>query len=324
MASTLQQAEKLSGWWMQESVEGDITNWLSSEGVGFVMRQAAWAAGYGCKKNRLGLLIADGKVFSEQHMDNAGRFRGRFKIGGEKEKVVVCEGAPLIPTRTAWIEGEWKDGALEMIVWDESKTKKLREAKRSMSEDGNELTTVATMFLTDGSEAVVTTKHSRIEEAPLTLDKCNGWCPVLVSGDMPSIGKPDLLSSLSDSLEAVFPSAAALQESMEQSFKKKELGEGEMAVSYAEVSDSEFTNEVTKADGSKYTLSYQLDGETSTWRVGFLVDGVEYITYYLRIVTDPLRVEGWCILPNGDRVSQPAISAIEDTLGLALKCFLKK
>jgi len=315
--------EKFCGWWMQESVEGDITNWLSSEGVGFVMRQAAWAAGYGSGKNKMGLLISDETVFSEQHMDNAGRFRGKFKIGGEKEKVVVCEGAPLIATRTAWIEGKWADGAIEMHIWDESKGKKLREATRSVSEDGNLLTTVAKMFLNDGTEAVVTMTHRRTEQVPLTLDKCKGWSPVLVFGDLPSPGNTDLLSSLSDSLEAVFPSATALQDSIQQGFKNKELADDEKTVSYEEVSTSDFTNEVTKSDGSKYTLSYRLDKENSTWRVGFLTDGTEHIAYYIHVVANPLRVEGWCILPNGDRVSQPAVHAIEDTIGQALKCFQK-
>lgn len=317
--------EKFCGWWMQGKVEGDVTNWLTSEGVGFLMRQAAWAAGYGAGKSKMGLLISDGVVYNEQHLDSAGRFRSKFKLGGEKEKLVVCEGAPLIPTKTAWIEGKWTDdGALEMTLWDETKSKKIREARRSVSEDGSQLTTVATMFLSDGSSAAVTTTHNRMEEPPLNPETCSSWCPVLISADSQSPGNPDLLSALSDSLEGIFPSEAALLETMEKIYKKKPLSDDEKAVSYSEVSASEFSNEITKSDGSKYTLSYQFDKEKNTWKIGFMTDGTEHLTYFLRVITGPLRVEGWCLLPNGDRHSPPSVLAIEDTIGQARKLFLEK
>jgi len=316
---------KFCGWWMQGNVEGDVTNWLTSEGVGFLMRQAAWAAGYGAGKAKVGLLIADDVVYTEQHMDSAGRFRSKFKLGGEKEKIVVCEGAPLVPMKTAWIEGKWtEDGALEMTLWDETKSKKLREARRSVSEDGSQLTTVATMFLGDGSQAAVTTTHNRMEDPPLNLETCSSWCPVLVSADSQSPGNPDLLSAVSDSLEGVFPSEAALLEAIEQTYKKKQLVDDEKTISYSEVSTTEFSNEITKSDGSKYTLSYQFDEAKNTWRIGFISDGTEHITYFLSVITSPLRVEGWCSLPNGDRHSQPAVQALEDSIGQARKFFLEK
>lgn len=317
--------ENMTGWWMQDSVQGNVTEWLSSENVGFLMRQAAWATGYGKGKNKLGLLVQGDKIYIQQELDMAGRFRSSFQLGGEKQKIVMSEGAPLIPTRQAWIEGvKGSDGnSLEMTLWDESKEKKLREAKRTVSEDGKQMTTVAKMFLADGTEAMITTTHVRMDDEPLTADSVSSWCPVMVHGDAESPSNPDLKSAVTEPLETLFPSKEKLLECMVQVFKNKEKAPDESSVSYNEVSPTDFSNEVTKTDGSTYILKYEMDKESSLWKCALIAGGSEQVCFHFNVVTSPLRAEGWVIIPSGERHSSPAVGPLEDTIGAAVK-HLKK
>eukprot|EP00933_Yihiella_yeosuensis_P075213 TRINITY_DN8446_c0_g1_i2.p1 TRINITY_DN8446_c0_g1~~TRINITY_DN8446_c0_g1_i2.p1 ORF type:complete len:332 (+),score=61.51 TRINITY_DN8446_c0_g1_i2:93-998(+) len=292
--------DQYNGWWIQDQLEGDITPWFVSENVGFVMRQAAWATGYGAGKNKLGFLIHDGIIYSEQDIYMAGRFRGRCKLGGGKTKL---------------------DGAIEIVVHDETKTKKLREARRVLSGDGAKLITDAKMFLSDGKELLVRMTHKRMSLPQLSSVECLRWCPVLVHADVPSPGNPELKSAISDPLDSFFPSQDDLLESLKHIFKHKPLAKDETSVSYNEVSDFEFTNDVTKSDGSKFLLRHEFDKESLTWKVGLIIDRIETMKYFMRILSAPLRVEGWCTLPNGDRHSPPAVSAVEDCIGDAQKYF---
>lgn len=309
-------AEKFTGCWIQESVTGDLTEWFTSENVSFFMRQAAWAARYGSERNKLSMLIHDGTLYAEQIVHMAGRFRTSFKLGGDFEKILLCEGAPLVPLRTAWIKGKHsEDGSIEFVVYNEEQQKKIRQARRFVTEDGMRVVTEARIFLSSGKEARVTQTYRRTNEPPLAIQSCSAWCPVLIFADR----SPEQKSAVTDSLDKFFDSQTMLMDNVEHVLKYKELGAGEKHVAFNAISNTQFTNEVTMTDGSQFLLKYELEKEAFSWKVELIADGVEHLKYFFRILTNPLRLESWVVLPNGDRHSAPAVSALEEIMGVAIR-----
>jgi len=308
--------DQISACWIQESVTGDVTEWLTSENVSFLMRQAAWAARYGSGKNKLSMLVHDGTFYAEQLLDMAGRFRTNFKLGGDLEKILLCEGAPLVPLQTAWIQGKLsEDGSLEFVVYDEEQQKVIRQARRFVTENGMRLVTEARIFLSSGAEALITQTYRRTNESPLTIQICSAWCPVLTFADR----NPVLKSAVTDSLDEFFASQGILMDSIEHALKYKELGASEKNISFNAISNTEFSNEVTMTDDSQFLLKYELEKEALAWKVVLIADGAEHFTYFFRILTDPLRLESWVVLPEGDRISAPAVSALEEIVGAAIR-----
>lgn len=110
---------------------------------------------------------------------------------------------------------------------------------------------------------------------------------------------------------------------IEYAMKHKELAPGEKSVSCHHISDTEFTNEVTLTEGSPlgslFLLRYELDKQALQWKAALVVDGTEKLTYSCRILSGPLRLECWVVLADGDRVSAPAVSALEELIVAAVR-----
>merc|ERR1712241_1322660 len=87
--------EKFNGNWVQESLDGDITKWLQSLGVGLLARQFAYAGSYGKGLNTWRILIHEGTHYTEQTGPNFW-IHQKFKIGAEeKTRTSISDAAPL-------------------------------------------------------------------------------------------------------------------------------------------------------------------------------------------------------------------------------------
>lgn len=286
-------ADKLNGTWLQETLEGDITEWFTYEGVGWVQRQALWMVGYGNGKTMLDQLYHDGKCYSIKTVDETNNFRGYVPITGKKEPLLFSESFPFAQIRNMEIQGSIDaDGSLETIIYQPSGAEHSR-ATRSVSEDGQVMTTTMTFPAgewggEEGGTLTMTSTHRKQATARLIAEEVAGWAPGCTMTDAIESGVEGKKLAISFSLEGMFPSGQAIMKLLEETNRKPE---GESNIE--ERGLGAFVVTVTEPGGAVVTHEQKFDHEALTFDVTVGSGGTSFGTWHFRVIAGPLRLTCW-------------------------------
>lgn len=283
---------KFSGVWAKDKTEGDITDWLKAQNVGFLARQAAWGFGYG-KGLQQRTLIEDGVCYEEQvvALDKVGYFPvgGRIKLDGSRQKITFFEGAPLIPPKSMLVEGRVTDTGMEFTMFHLS-GELHSSSVRSISEDGSELTTEVTAHV-NGKELKMNMTHKKTDDAVPVVEDMLSACMVSVFVDAIPEDSQYKNSAISDSLEEYFASAGQCWEALVAWQKAKKLGDTEKEISWEEVSDAEFIAHITNKDDSKASLVHKVDKDACTSTASYTMGDTVIVAFDFHVRSDPIRLE---------------------------------
>eukprot|EP00443_Scrippsiella_acuminata_P045044 CAMPEP_0115188432 /NCGR_PEP_ID=MMETSP0270-20121206/11007_1 /TAXON_ID=71861 /ORGANISM="Scrippsiella trochoidea, Strain CCMP3099" /LENGTH=323 /DNA_ID=CAMNT_0002601613 /DNA_START=72 /DNA_END=1040 /DNA_ORIENTATION=- len=297
---------KFNGVWIKDTTDGDMTDFLKFNNVGMLMRQAAWAFGYGKGVSRARNVFADGVMYEEVlvFIDKVGWWflGGRSTLDGSRQKIAMFEGAPMIPPTMYWVESRLTDTGLESDLFTMGGERHSR-AVRSVSEDGNTLTTEITIFDGDKEYKIKTTHNKSTEETETmpALEDLTASCPVVVSVDVPE-GSTYKKSVISESLEEYFSSPEQCLDAVVKFFKETQPQGDEKETSLEEVSDTEFIVHITNQDDSKAAKHSKVDRDEGTVTVTYKIGDDAHVDFFFRVHKDPVRVQVSNTFPNEDQI----------------------
>mmetsp|Transcript_91406 Transcript_91406/g.293603 ORF Transcript_91406/g.293603 Transcript_91406/m.293603 type:complete len:322 (-) Transcript_91406:31-996(-) len=310
---------QMTGTWLMEAVEGDVTEWLKLEGVGWKERQVMWMAGYGKGRINLSLVIKEGTVYNLTAMDDFAKFRFQFKLDGRRHAMLFTEGAPFMPFRNFSVQGKMTDeGAIEATMFND-KDEIHSKSSRSVCEDGATLKTDITFLGSPGKEIRISMTHKRVEAATLSADDCTSWCPNVLIGDASAEAGREKKSAVSAPLDALFSGVPDLMECIEHGKHNIEDTPGGDKSSLSVISSTEFNINVTKVAGDAEVFEHKLDKGAGTMLVVFKQGEKEVGSWHFKALQEPLRVECWCTLDNVYVSTVCALHVVQDTLDKALK-----
>mmetsp|Transcript_104348 Transcript_104348/g.300114 ORF Transcript_104348/g.300114 Transcript_104348/m.300114 type:complete len:322 (+) Transcript_104348:96-1061(+) len=310
---------QMMGTWLMEAVEGDVTEWLKLEGVGWKERQVMWMAGYGKGRINLSLVIKEGTVYNLTAMDDFAKFRFQFKLDGQRHAMLFTEGAPFMPFRNFSVQGKMTDeGAIEATMFND-KDDIHSKSSRSVGEDGATLKTDITFLGSPGKEIRISMTHKRVEAATLRADDCTSWCPNVLIGDASAEAGREKKSAVSAPLEALFSGVPDLMECIEHGKRKIEETSGGDKLSLIEISSNEFNVNVTKAGGAEEVFEHKLDKEAGTLLIVFKKGDQEVGSWHLKALQEPLRAECWCTLDDNYVSTVCALTELQNSLDKAFK-----
>mmetsp|Transcript_146505 Transcript_146505/g.469993 ORF Transcript_146505/g.469993 Transcript_146505/m.469993 type:complete len:321 (-) Transcript_146505:37-999(-) len=309
---------RLTSTWVLDSVDGDLTEWLTLEGVGWAERQVMWMAGYGKGKTNLSLVVNGGTVYNLWWLDDFNKFRCQFKLDDQKHAMLFTDGAPFVPFRNLSVQGKMTDeGVIETSMFND-KDELHSKSSRSVSEDGATLKTDMT-FPGSGKDIHISMTHKRAEAAKEAAVVCTGWCPNVSIGDASAEAGVEKRSAVSAPLHTFFSGVADLMECIEHGKHNIEDTPGGDKSSLSVISSTEFNINVTKVAGDAEVFEHKLDKGAGTMLVVFKQGEKEVGSWHFKALQEPLRVECWCTLDNVYVSTVCALHVVQDTLDKALK-----
>jgi len=287
--------QKFNAVWVQDTTEGDVSDWLKWLGVGMVMRGLAWTAGYGNGTTKVKIAFDGDSCCEEQlvTLPGAGVFSlgSRIKLDCSKQKICDWVGAPLVPPKSLLVSGRLTDVGMEIDLFT-LQSEPHSSVKRSISEDGNTMTTECTVCMPGAKEIKVKTTHKKSTEEPAPpCSELLSSCLVPIFTDAIPEDSPYKDSVISDSLAEYFSSAEQCLDSLVTTFKAKEADSSEKEVSLEEVSEANFTIHLTKNDDSKAALVYNLDKDAGTLTSTYRAGETDVVTFTWQVRADPVRLE---------------------------------
>mmetsp|Transcript_76817 Transcript_76817/g.199597 ORF Transcript_76817/g.199597 Transcript_76817/m.199597 type:complete len:319 (+) Transcript_76817:79-1035(+) len=284
--------EKFNGVWVKDSTEGDITDWLSFMGVGFVMRQAAWAMSYGKGLLKHRLAIKDGLLCEEVlvGVENEGLWwcGSRAKLDGSRHKVASFEGAPLVAVQNYWREARFTERGIEQALFTLD-GERYATGVRSISEDGNTMTTELVSYNGDVEYNIKTVHLRDMEATPPVMENMPSFCPITVYVEPE--GSPYTKSAISESLEDYFPSVDECFNAMVKFFKELKWPENEKESTCEEVSATEFVRHITHLDDAKADGFYTADKDAGVLNFSYMRNDAEFVRMTYHVHKDPVRLE---------------------------------
>jgi len=309
---------RLTSTWVLDSVDGDITEWLTLEGIGWKERQAFWMVGYGKGMVNLSLVVNGGTVYNLWWLDFFTKFRCQFKLDDQKHAMLFTDFAPLMPFRNFSVQGKMTDeGVIETSMFND-KDELHSKSSRSVSEDGATLKTDI-FFPGSGKDIHISMTHKRAEAAKLAAADCTGWCPNVSIGDASAEAGVEKRSAVSAPLHTFFSGVADLMECMEHGKRKIEETPGGDKSSLSVISTTEFNINVTKESGAVEVFEHKLDKGAGTMLVVYKQGEKEVGSWHLKALQEPLRVECWCSMDDVYGSTVCALHVLQDILDKALK-----
>jgi len=290
---------KLNGTWLQESLEGHIGEWLKYEGVGWIARNAAWLAGYGNGKTIVDSFVHDNKYYTVRTVDPNSIFRSVMPITGKQVPTLFTESFPLIDIRQMECSAtSAPDGSLDFVFFNPD-GKEHSKVKRSVSEDGQTMTTVITFPSGDwggeaGGSCVMTSTSKKQTEAKLTTEIFGTWganFPTLIAAAESGVEAKKMV--VSEPLDGLFPDAASLFKLLEET-QRAEAQLGKME----ETGPGKFTATKTKEDQSESIFEQEYNQEKLTFAVKSTHGGKCWGTWHFQILSEPLRMTCWNDMSN--------------------------
>lgn len=308
---------KHTGSWLQEAIDGDISEWLKAEGVSFINRQAMWAAGYGNGASMQHALLHEGVLYQlpmeKDSKEETQATRSAHRLDGVARPSIEADGVPILPIRMYNVAGKLQGEVVELTSFDKD-GKVNSTTRRSVSGDGTKMTEEVMYTPHNAKPFSVKLTYKRLDMAnPLTAETCLPWRPgglTLGAATSPKAAHKQVvfLGPLEE-----FPSVADFMDCFDKALRQSEAGS-----TVTEISDSKF--QVTSS--TKEVYEFQADREAGEVAMSVAMDGKPLGASFLKVhAGPPLRVECWS---NEADEAEATIGAMESLLHVADAVMLYK
>jgi len=310
-------AAKLNGTWLQESLEGDIDAYFKFEGVGWIMRNAVWMAGYGNGKTMFDQLIHDGKYYNVRHTDENTKFRGVASLNGKKEPTLFSETFPLIEIRAMEMEGtETPEGTLEFTFFRLDGTEHSKAKKSIVDEEGQIMHTALSWTDEAGTACSMTVICRKQPEARLSVEQIPSFITCTMTDAIES-GVEGKKKAISESLEGRFESAQAMLKLGEET-ERNPPGLGAEA-KVEDTGPGAFTVSITTPEGVVNTFEHKYDHEKLTYEAKATVNGKSWGVWNFQALNDPVRMSCWNTMDNEMWSTKSSIDETQNIVDKLLK-----
>lgn len=320
---------RLNGTWLQENIEGDVTDWLKCEEVGFANRQLIWTSSYGNGALMLHLYAADGVLYymddDKDDPDDLMQWRAQWKLDGSKTPFIQAYCAPIVPMKNLSVVANLSGDVLSCTLYKEDKM--FGTMRREIGRDGN--TMISTMKYTypggwtGDTECNLTFTHKRQPTALLTPQICSAWAPNVLLGAAAPGSKSSMPQHIwSMPLDSYWPTQGSLMETYGKAMNDKEPdAPGETTT--VEGTETAF-KVTTKKKESTETYDVKIDDKSDLISMKY-TDSKEgpVGTFFFKLHEKPLRVECWDDISDEMIATGLGIHVLQDFLDEAIR-YLKK